>query len=111
MMGQPVIQFQIVAKDPDGAAQFYTRLFDWRVNSDNLLKYRMIDTGSERGIGGGICPSPPEGHSFVQLFVGDIVISNLSPSRSCDDPPRRGTRRSSRRPQLNARRLAAAPSS
>ncbi|MGH7177764.1 MAG: VOC family protein, partial [Tepidisphaeraceae bacterium] len=25
--------------------------------------------GSDRGINGGIWPSPPQGHSFVQLFV------------------------------------------
>src|SRR6185295_20390029 len=66
IMGDSVMRWQILAKDPDKAAEFYTRLFDWKVNDDNALGYRMIDTGSERGIQGGIWPSPPEGHSFVQ---------------------------------------------
>jgi predicted enzyme related to lactoylglutathione lyase len=29
----------------------------------------MIDTGSDRGIGGGIWPAPQASQSFVQLFV------------------------------------------
>ena len=28
-----------------------------------------MDTGSAAGIQGGIWPSPPEGHNFVQLFI------------------------------------------
>lgn len=69
IMGNPVMRWQILAKDPNKATEFYTRLFDWKVNDDNALGYRMIDTGSERGIQGGIWPSPPEGHSFVQLYI------------------------------------------
>lgn len=68
-MGRPVMRWQILAKDPDRAAKFYATLFGWTVNADNPLGYRAIDTGSTRGIPGGIWPSPPEGHSFVQLFV------------------------------------------
>ena len=29
----------------------------------------MVDTGSERGINGGIWPAPPQGHSMVNLYV------------------------------------------
>ena len=68
-MGQPVVQWQILAKDPDKLMKFYTRLFAWESNTDNSLGYRVIDTGSERGINGGIWPSPPEGHSLVSLYV------------------------------------------
>jgi len=68
-MGKPVMQWQIVTKNPEGLTAFYTKLFDWKVNADNALNYRMIDTGSKRGIQGGIWPAPPEAHGFVQLFV------------------------------------------
>ncbi len=68
-MGRPVVQWQILSKEPDRHARFYTDLFDWKVNADNPLGYRMVDTGSKKGIPGGIWPAPPEGHSFVQLFV------------------------------------------
>ncbi|MBI1853190.1 MAG: VOC family protein [Planctomycetes bacterium] len=69
MMGKPVMQWQILSKNPDASSTFYSKLFDWKVNADNPLGYRMIDTGSKRGINGGIWPSPPDGHAFVQLFV------------------------------------------
>ena len=68
-MGRPVMQWQILAKDPERLSDFYGKLFAWKVSSDNPLGYRTADTGSPKGISGGFWPSGPEGHSFVQLFV------------------------------------------
>ncbi|MBI3449370.1 MAG: VOC family protein [Acidobacteria bacterium] len=68
-MASPVMQFQILSKNPEKSAEFYTQVFGWKIDADNAMGYRMIDTGAGRGIGGGIWPSPPEGHSFVQLFI------------------------------------------
>jgi predicted enzyme related to lactoylglutathione lyase len=77
-VGRPVVQFQILSKNPDRTAEFYTSLFDWKVNSDNPLGYRRLNTNSDHGIQGGIWPSPPEGHSFVQLFVEvDDLAANV----------------------------------
>jgi predicted enzyme related to lactoylglutathione lyase len=63
------MQWQIIAREPDKLATFYTELFDWQINADNALNYRMVDTGTKRGITGGIWPAPPEGHSMVSLYV------------------------------------------
>lgn len=68
-MGQPVMQWQILAKNPEHSAEFYTALFGWTVNASNALGYRAVDTGARRGINGGIWPCSPEGKSMVQLFV------------------------------------------
>ncbi|HEY6333924.1 MAG TPA: VOC family protein [Blastocatellia bacterium] len=68
-MGQPVVRIQILAKGPDQAARFYHSVFGWKVDENNALGYRSLDTGSERGINAGIWPSPPDGHSFVQLYI------------------------------------------
>ena len=69
-MGQPVMQWQILARDPDRLTAFYSTLFGWRVSADNAMGYRMVDTGSERGINGGVWPiGQTEGHPLVQLFV------------------------------------------
>jgi predicted enzyme related to lactoylglutathione lyase len=69
------MQWQILAKNPARAAEFYTKLFHWEVNTNNALNYRMVDTGNERGINGGIWPAPPEGHAMVSLYVevGDVA--------------------------------------
>ena len=68
-MPNPVFQFQIVSKDPDETASFYTQLFEWSVDANNALNYRQIETHAREGIQGGIWPAPPEAHSFVQLFI------------------------------------------
>ena len=69
-MGNPVTHWQIVSKDPDGAAGFYKEMFGWAVDSANKLNYRMIDTQSDgKGVPGGIWPCPPQGQALVQLFV------------------------------------------
>jgi predicted enzyme related to lactoylglutathione lyase len=74
-MNNPVMQFQILAKSPDETAAFYTALFGWRIDTNNALGYRQIDTGSAEGIQGGIWPAPPHTPNFVQLFVGVPDVS------------------------------------
>lgn len=68
-MGNPVMQFQILAKNPDQQVEFYGKLFGWRTNADNALGYRMIETDAGAGINGGIWPAPPEGRPMVALFI------------------------------------------
>jgi predicted enzyme related to lactoylglutathione lyase len=68
-VGNPVMQWQIVAKEPEKLTRFYAGLFGWKVDTHNALGYRAVDTGSDRGINGGVWPAPPQGHSLVLLFV------------------------------------------
>lgn len=68
-MRNPVVQWQLITRNPDRLAQFYSGLFGWEVNADNALGYRIVDTGTERGINGGIWPAPPAAPSFAQLFI------------------------------------------
>jgi uncharacterized protein len=69
MKPSPVVEWQMVVKDPEGAAAFYGGLFGWTIDSNNALGYRRVSTGAD-GLSGGIWPSPPNGHNLVQLFVG-----------------------------------------
>lgn len=68
-MPNPVVHWQMLSKNPDASAQFYSDLFGWSVDADNPLGYRQLHTGTEEGIDGGIWPSPPDAHSFVQLHI------------------------------------------
>jgi len=68
-MGNPVVHWQLLVKDPDASAAFYAELFDWKVDGDNPLGYRRFDSGNDKGIDGGVWPAPPEAPSFVQLHV------------------------------------------
>jgi predicted enzyme related to lactoylglutathione lyase len=76
-MGDPVVQWQVISREPDTHAAFYASVFGWKIGADNPLGYRMADTGSSKGIPGGFWPAPPEARAFVQLFVevGDIAAT------------------------------------
>ncbi len=78
-MGAPVTHFQIVTKDPEKLAAFYTQLCGWTMNADNLLRYRELATNAGRGIDGGIWPAPAEAQGFVQLhFEVEDVAQKVS---------------------------------
>jgi predicted enzyme related to lactoylglutathione lyase len=82
-VGNPVVQWQIVAKEPESVTRFYSAMFGWKVRTNNALGYRMVDTENERGIDGGVWPSPPEGHNLVQLFVEvDDVDASIAKATS-----------------------------
>jgi len=65
-MSGSVSRWQILSPEPDTTAEFYTRVFGWRVTRANALGFREVDTG---GMPGGIWPAPPGATCFVQLFV------------------------------------------
>jgi predicted enzyme related to lactoylglutathione lyase len=67
--GQPVTHWQILSPNPERLMEFCNQLFSWKVNTENALGYRQVDTGSKRGISGGIWAAPSEEHAMVQLFV------------------------------------------
>ncbi len=67
-MRGPVVQWQLITKDPERSARFYQQMFDWAIDADNALGYRIAKTG-DGGMDGGFWPAPPTTPSFVQLFV------------------------------------------
>jgi hypothetical protein len=73
-MGNPVIQWQVITREPEKHSGFYATVFGWKINADNPLGYRMVDPDSAKGIPGGFWPAPPEAQAFVQLF---IEVSNI----------------------------------
>jgi hypothetical protein len=54
-MGSPVVHFEVMAKDRAKISDFYSKLFDWKMNLMPEMGYAMVDTGADgNGIGGGI---------------------------------------------------------
>jgi uncharacterized protein len=68
-MGQPVMYWQILSKQPAKLAEFYGSIFGWNVWPADALGSRAVETGSSEGISGGIWQIPAEGHSMVQIFI------------------------------------------
>ena len=53
-MPNPVVHFEIQARDPKKVQEFYQKLFDWHIDDNNPMDYGMVDTHAEGGINGGI---------------------------------------------------------
>lgn len=68
-MSNPVVKWQILARDAEGVARFYSGLFGWTLNADNALGYRELRSGDDGGIDGGVWPSGHDVPNFVQLFI------------------------------------------
>lgn len=82
-MSNAVVQWQIVARDPEAETKFYASLFGWSVRKDNALGYRELKSGNGKGIDGGVWPSPAEGHNLVQLFIEvDDVDATMAKAQS-----------------------------
>ena len=74
-MGSPVVHFEILGSDGDRLAGFYGALFGWRVTPvEEGGGYAIVDTQSERGIGGGI-GAFPQAPSQVSFYVEEEDVA------------------------------------
>jgi predicted enzyme related to lactoylglutathione lyase len=78
-MGQPVVHFEIVARDPERLRGYYSDLFGWKIDADNPLGYGLVTREGNTnpdgiGIGGGIGPAPEgyAGHVTFYVEVPDV---------------------------------------
>lgn len=54
-MGAPVVHFEIMGGSGVELETFYGELFGWKIDSNNPMKYGIVDTGgAPGGINGGI---------------------------------------------------------
>jgi predicted enzyme related to lactoylglutathione lyase len=67
-MGRPVVHFEVYGKDEKKLQDFYSKLFDWKVDANNPVNYGLVDTGAGRGIGGGIAKAQP-GTPGVTVYI------------------------------------------
>lgn len=59
-MGQPVVHWEFWSKNPEKVSEFYQKAFGWDIQHIPAMNYRMVQTGGEGGINGGIM-TPQEG--------------------------------------------------
>ena len=76
-MGNPVVRWEFLSKQPAKIASFYEELFGWKIRHAPELNYRIVETGSQGGINGGIvapqCEDPPPGNTTVYIAVDDLA--------------------------------------
>ena len=68
-MKNPVVHFEVVAKDGEAAQEFYSKLFDWELNTDNPMNYGIVATPESGGIGGGIGAAAEGMSGHVTFYV------------------------------------------
>ncbi len=79
-MGQPVIHFEILGKNPEKLHSYYSDLFGWEIsNGEGPMNYGLVQRDENvapdgTGIGGGIGGSPDgyDGHVTFYVEVPDV---------------------------------------
>jgi predicted enzyme related to lactoylglutathione lyase len=78
-MGQPVVHFEVIAKDAERLRGYYSDLFGWKFDSDNPMNYGIVPRGENVnadgvGIGGGVGAGPEGygGHVTFYVEVPDV---------------------------------------
>jgi uncharacterized protein len=68
-MGAPVVHFEIIGSQGSELETFYRELFGWKINSNNPMKYGMVETeGGPVGINGGVGIAN-DGSSRVSIYA------------------------------------------
>ncbi len=73
-MPNPVVHFEIQARDEGAAQEFYRKLFDWEINADNPMNYGIVDTKAG-GINGGVTTAPTAPGVIFYVAVEDLQAS------------------------------------
>jgi predicted enzyme related to lactoylglutathione lyase len=78
-MGQPVVHFEVIGRDPDKLQSYYSELFGWEIQADNPMRYGVVAREGNTnpggaGIGGGIGTGPEgyDGHVTFYVEVPDV---------------------------------------
>lgn len=67
-MANPVVWFEILGKDGKKLRQFYGDVFGWKYEVMENMDYGMTNTGSEKGIQGGVGKSEG-GVSWATFYI------------------------------------------
>src|SRR6185369_6744729 len=68
-MGASVVHFEIIGGTGNQLEKFYSELFGWKINSNNPLKYGVVDTGGRPGgINGGV-GATNDGSKRVSIYA------------------------------------------
>ena len=74
-MPYPVVHWEFWSDDPDKCSDFYAKAFDWKINHVEEIGYRLVDTGGQGGINGGIMKpeqGPWPGNMAFYINVDDL---------------------------------------
>ena len=68
IMSAPVVHFEILGKNGDKLKEFYKKLFNWKIDSSNPVKYGLV-AKEQNGIGGGIATADGGRNPMVTIYI------------------------------------------
>lgn len=78
-MGCPVVHWELWSENPDQAAEFYGKVFDWEIRHIPEMNYHLAETGGQGGINGGIMK--PQQGPWPGNMAFYIDVDELAPYR------------------------------
>ena len=91
-MGNPVVHWELMSKDPAKLSDFYAGIFGWKVQHHPRLNYRAVETGGQGGINGGIVKpdreGPWPGNMLFYILVDDLAKYRKQVVAARQDPHR-----------------------
>ena len=76
-MGRPVVHWELMSKEPAKVSDFYAKIFGWKIQHVPEMNYRIVETGGEGGINGGILKpereGPWPGNMLFYIDVDDLA--------------------------------------
>ncbi|MFQ5708837.1 MAG: VOC family protein [bacterium] len=76
-MGQPVVHWEFWSQNPEEISDFYSTVFGWEIRHIPEMDYRLVETGGEGGINGGIM-TPKQGPWPAKLAFY-VEVEELEP--------------------------------
>jgi predicted enzyme related to lactoylglutathione lyase len=68
-MAAPVVHFEFTSTNLPRLKTFYSSLFGWELNDEQMPGYTLVSTGGEGGIGGGMMAATGEVPPYFTMYV------------------------------------------
>lgn len=73
-MSHPVVWFEVMGKDGESLRGFYQKLFGWKIDANNPMRYGMVEAANGRGIPGGVGQLGDAPQPKVTFYVSTTSI-------------------------------------
>jgi len=80
-MSHPVVWFEVMGRNGGELQTFYTKLFGWKIDASNPMKYGMVEATEGRGIPGGVGELGDQPWPKTTFYVSTTDI-NASPEEA-----------------------------
>jgi uncharacterized protein len=74
IMSHPVVWFEVMGDNGERLQSFYSKLFGWKIDASNPMKYGMVEAVQGQGIPGGVGQLGDKPYPKVTFYVSTSAI-------------------------------------